>query len=126
MLIVGALGVAHKFIAAGRRRLKDILPGITTTLVLWLVGGIAFSRYLDSFSGAYVTTYGGLATAMVALVFLYWLAAMFLFGGELNGTVISAHSSSCREERTVTNIFSQDAVVIGRARQVPHSHVRTR
>ena len=90
VLIVGALAVAHKFIAAGRRRLRHILPGITVTLVLWLLGGVAFSRYLDSFSGAYVTTYGGLATAMVALVFLYWLAAMFLFGGEVNGTVIAA------------------------------------
>ncbi|MGA0597615.1 YihY/virulence factor BrkB family protein [Enterovirga sp. CN4-39] len=89
-LIVGALAVAHKFIAAGRRRILDILPGIMVTLGLWLLGGLAFSRYLESFSGAYFTTYGGLATAMIALVFLYWLAAMFLFGGELNGTVIAA------------------------------------
>ena len=90
VLIVGALGIAHKFIAAGRRRLRDTVPGILMTLALWLLGGFAFGRYLDSFAGAYVTTYGGLATAMVALVFLYWLAAMFLFGGELNGTVIAA------------------------------------
>ncbi len=90
ILIVGALAVAHKFIAAGRRRLRDIVPGISTTLALWLLGGLAFSRYLDNFAGAYFTTYGGLATAMIALVFLYWLAAMFLFGGELNGTVIAA------------------------------------
>ncbi|MBV9078816.1 MAG: YihY/virulence factor BrkB family protein [Methylobacteriaceae bacterium] len=90
VLIVAALTIAHKFIAAGRRRFKDIVPGITLTLVLWLVGGLLFSWYLDSFSRAYVTTYGGLATAMVALVFLYWLAAMFLFGGEFNGTVIAA------------------------------------
>lgn len=89
-LIVGALTIAHKFIAAGRRRFVDILPGIATTLGLWLVGGLVFGWYLDSFSNAYVTTYGGLATAMIALVFLYWLAAMFLFGGEINGTVIAA------------------------------------
>lgn len=89
VLIVGALGVAHKFIAAGRRRLRDIVPGIGSTLVLWLLGGLGFGSYLDSFSRAYVTTYGGLATAMIALVFLYWLAAMFLFGGELNGTLIA-------------------------------------
>jgi membrane protein len=90
VLIVGALTVAHKFIAAGRRRFWDILPGILVTLCLWLLGGLAFSRYLDNFAGAYFTTYGGLATAMIALVFLYWLAAMFLFGGELNGTLIAA------------------------------------
>jgi membrane protein len=58
--------------------------------VLWLIGGLAFSRYLESFAGTYVTMYGGLATAMIALVFLYWLAAMFLVGGEVNGTVIAA------------------------------------
>jgi membrane protein len=90
VLIVGALAVAHKFIAAGRRRFRDIVPGITITLVLWLVGGLAFSRYLESFAGTYVTMYGGLATAMIALVFLYWLAAMFLVGGEVNGTLIAA------------------------------------
>ena len=90
LLIVTALAIAHRFIAAGRRRLTDIVPGIGTTLVLWLIAGAGFGWYLDNFSRAYVSTYGGLATAMVALVFLYWLAAMFLFGGELNGTVIAA------------------------------------
>lgn len=87
--IVGALAIAHKFIAAGRRRFRDIVPGIMTTLMLWLVAGGLFGWYLDNFSGAYVSTYGGLATAMVALVFLYWLAAMFLFGGEVNGVLIA-------------------------------------
>ncbi len=90
VLIVGALSVAHKFIAAGRRKFVDTMPGIGMTLALWLGGGLAFGMYLDRFSRAYVSTYGGLATAMVALVFLYWLAAMFLFGGELNGTFIAA------------------------------------
>jgi membrane protein len=36
---------------------------------------------------------------MVALVFLYWLAAMFLFGGELNGTVIAARRLKLGERR---------------------------
>ncbi|MDB5592003.1 MAG: YihY/virulence factor BrkB family protein [Enterovirga sp.] len=88
--IVGALAIAHKFVAAGRRRFRDIVPGICTTLLLWLFGGLAFGWYLDRFATTYVSMYGGLATAMVALVFLYWLAAMFLFGGEVNGTLIAA------------------------------------
>jgi membrane protein len=100
VLIIGALVIAHRFIAAGRRRFRDIVPGIGTTLFLWLIGGAAFGWYLDNFSRAYVSTYGGLATAMVALVFLYWLAAMFLFGGELNGTVIAAkrHKLGLRQD----------------------------
>ena len=98
-LIVGALAVAHKFIAAGRRRFRDIMPGILTTLVLWLVGGLGFGWYLDTFATAYVSTYAGLATAMVALVFLYWLAAMFLFGGEVNGTMIAIRRRKLAEKR---------------------------
>ena len=32
----------------------------------------------------YIATYAGLASAMVALVFLYWSAGIFVYGGELN------------------------------------------
>ncbi|TXN24592.1 YihY/virulence factor BrkB family protein [Methylobacterium sp. WL9] len=90
LLIAVVLVIAHKFVAAGRRPLIAVLPGIGVTLLLWFLAGLGFGFYLDRFSNAYVSTYGGLATAMVFLVFLYWLAAMFLFGGEINGTVIAA------------------------------------
>ncbi|SFG64002.1 YihY/virulence factor BrkB family protein [Methylobacterium gossipiicola] len=90
ILLVGVLTIAHKFVATGRRSLMAVIPGVAVTLVLWFLAGLGFGYYLDRFSNAYVSTYGSLATAMVALVFLYWLAAMFLFGGEINGTVIAA------------------------------------
>ncbi|ACL59377.1 YihY/virulence factor BrkB family protein [Methylobacterium nodulans] len=90
LLIALVLVIAHKFIAAGRRPWHMVLPGVAVTLGMWVLAGLGFGMYLDRFSGAYVSTYGGLATAMVFLVFLYWLAAMFLFGGEINGTIIAA------------------------------------
>jgi membrane protein len=90
LLVSVVLVIAHKFIAAGRRPWHMVLPGVFVTLGLWVLAGLGFGLYLDRFSSAYVSTYGGLATAMVFLVFVYWLAAMFLFGGEINGTVIAA------------------------------------
>ena len=44
---------------------------------------------LDSPRGSftYVNTYAGLASAMVALVFLYWTASIFVYGGELNSAI---------------------------------------
>ena len=89
-LLAFVLVIAHKFVAAGRRSTLAVLPGIGVTLLLWFFAGLGFGYYLDRFSHAYASTYGGLATAMVFLVFLYWLAAMFLLGGEVNGTVIAA------------------------------------
>ena len=96
LLLAAVLIIAHKFVAAGRRSFLAVLPGIGVTLLLWFFAGLGFGFYLDRFSSAYASTYGGLATAMVFLVFLYWLAAMFLFGGEINGTVIAAKRSRLR------------------------------
>jgi membrane protein len=96
LLIIVALVLAHTLIAAGRRSVRRVLPGIGLTLVMWIVGGIGFGWYLEEYPGAYASTYGGLATAMIALVFLYTLSAIFLFGGELNGALIAARKQRLR------------------------------
>ena len=69
------------------RRFWEILPGILTTLVLWLVGGTLFGRYLAEFAFAYSIYYAGLASPMIALVFLYLTASIFIYGGELNSVI---------------------------------------
>jgi len=86
-VIMVALVLVHKWLPAGRRTLTEIAPGIVVTLVMWVVIGLAFSRYLAEFAYTYVATYAGLASAMVALVFLYWTAAIFVYGGELNHAI---------------------------------------
>jgi membrane protein len=98
MVLVLALVVAHKWLPSGRRRLSEIAPGIVVTLLLWLVSAFAFARYLAAFSGAYVTTYAGLASAMVALVFLYWTAGIFVYGGELNQAIRRARTTKAGHE----------------------------
>jgi membrane protein len=90
LLIVLALILAHKLVPAGKRDFTAVLPGVVVTLVMWIAGGLGFGFYLDAYPSAYTSMYGGLATAMAALVFLYTLAAIFLFGGEVNGTVLAA------------------------------------
>jgi membrane protein len=91
VVLVIALFVAHKWLPAGHRRVVEILPGIVATLALWLAAGVAFGRYLAEFSFTYVNTYAGLASAMIALVFLYLTASIFVYGGELNSAVCRRH-----------------------------------
>jgi membrane protein len=91
-VLVLALVLVHLWLPAGRRRLIEIAPGVLATLALWLAGGLLFARYLDSFSSAYVATYAGLASVMIALVFLYLSASIFIYGGELNAAIRRANS----------------------------------
>jgi membrane protein len=87
LVIAIALFILHMWLPAGRRRLSDVWPGIVATLALWLLCGFIFGRYLASFSFAYVTYYAGLASVMIALIFLYFSAWIFIFGGELNAAI---------------------------------------
>ena len=87
LILVATLVFAHKFLAAGRRGLAQIAPGVALTLLLWLAFGEGFGFYLARFSQNYVTTYAGLASVMIALVFLYVLSAIFIFGGEVNASI---------------------------------------
>mgnify|MGYP002078656840 FL=1 len=85
-VIVAGLFAVHYWLPAGKRRLVSIVPGIVFTLVAWLIGSTAFAAYIDRFS-SYVTTYAGLASIMIAVVFLYIVSAIFILGGELNAAI---------------------------------------
>ncbi|RYE70853.1 MAG: YihY/virulence factor BrkB family protein, partial [Oxalobacteraceae bacterium] len=88
MSLIVALFIVHKWLPAGRRGIIDILPGIALTIFGSLVSGIAFGRYLGEFANNYVTTYAGLASVIIALVFLYFLASIFVYGGEFNAAIM--------------------------------------
>jgi membrane protein len=88
--LIVALFVLHAWLPAGRRTFLQILPGIVFTFVASLVSGIVFGQYLARFANRYVTMYAGLASVIIALVFLYFIAAIFVFGGELNAAIIKS------------------------------------
>jgi membrane protein len=85
-----ALLILHAWLPAGRRSFLQIIPGIIFTMLASLVSGIGFGLYLARFANNYVTMYAGLASVIIALVFLYFIAAIFVFGGELNAAIIKS------------------------------------
>ena len=97
ILIVVPLFVVHKWLPAGRRSVRQIMPGIFATLVLWLVAGTLFGRYLADFAFTYSVYYAGLASPMIALAFLYFTASIFIYGGELNATIEKARLQTTAE-----------------------------
>ncbi len=90
MILIVALFIVHKWLPSGRRRFSEIAPGIAATMVLWMLAGELFGSYLARFASTYVTYYAGLASVMIALVFLYVTASIFIYGGELNAAIARA------------------------------------
>ena len=88
--MVTALFILHAWLPAGRRNFVQILPGILFTLVASLISGIVFGQYLARFASNYVSMYAGLSSIIIALVFLYAVASIFVYGGELNAAIIKA------------------------------------
>jgi membrane protein len=85
--LIAALLIVHLWLPTGHRSLREILPGVAATLVLWLCGGTIFGRYLADFAFTYSHYYAGLASPMIALAFLYLSSAIFILGGELNNVI---------------------------------------
>jgi membrane protein len=88
--LIVALFILHAWLPAGRRSFLQILPGIVFTFVASLVSGVVFGAYLARFANNYVSMYAGLASVIIALVFLYFIAAIFVYGGELNAAIIKS------------------------------------
>ncbi len=88
LVLAVALFVLHMWLPAGRRGLSKVWPGIAATMALWLACGFTFGHYLADFAYTYVTYYAGLASAMIALVFLYYSAWIFVYCGELNAAIL--------------------------------------
>lgn len=108
--MVIALFVLHAWLPAGRRSFTQILPGIIFTLVASLLSGIVFGQYLARFANNYVTMYAGLASVIIALVFLYFIAAIFVYGGELNAAIIKSrlpHGVSLQAAQSLAPADSQ-------------------
>jgi membrane protein len=110
LALVVALLILHAWLPAGRRGFLQILPGIIFTMVASLISGIVFGQYLARFANNYVTMYAGLASVIIALVFLYAIAAIFVYGGELNAAIIKSrlpHGVSLQAAQSLEPLDSQ-------------------
>ncbi|MFX4842726.1 hypothetical protein ABTB55_18620, partial [Acinetobacter baumannii] len=71
-VIMMQLIAIHLWLAAGKRTLSDVLPGIFLSLVLWLASAGLYSRYLDF--NDYTRFYAGLSQLMVAMIYFQFTA----------------------------------------------------
>lgn len=72
----------HLWLAAGRRRLADVWPGVIVSVVLWILVASLYSYYLDL--SDYTRFYAGLSQLMIALIFFQFTAIIIILGAEIN------------------------------------------
>ena len=88
------LFLAHRYLPVTHMRLRDIAPGVAVTLAFSIAFGWGFGIYLATFPLNYASMYAGLGSVMAALVFLYSIAGIFVFGGELNAAILRARETA--------------------------------
>jgi membrane protein len=82
VVITGLLLAFHLWLAAGRRRLADVWPGVIVSVVLWILVASLYSHYLDL--SDYTRFYAGLSQLMIALIFFQFTAIIIILGAEIN------------------------------------------
>jgi membrane protein len=84
VLVLVALAVVYR-LAPDRAnpRWRWVSWGAVVALVVWLLGSVGFSWYVDNF-GKYNQTYGALAAVIVLLLWLFLSAFAVLLGAELD------------------------------------------
>ena len=79
-----ACGVMYRFGPSRRpARKRWVLPGIGFALISWLTISFGFSRFVTRFGG-YNETFGGLASVVILLIWLWLTAMVVIIGAELN------------------------------------------
>lgn len=86
VVIAVQLTAMHIWLAAGRRSIWEVWPGVLLSVLLWLAVAAAFSTYLDL--NDYAQFYGGLSQLMATLIFFWVSAVIVILGAELNRGLI--------------------------------------
>ncbi len=86
LVIAAQLFAFHIWLAAGKRTIGDVWPGVALSMMLWLASAGLYSRYLDF--NDYTRFYAGLSQLMVAMIYFQVTAIIIILGAELNRGIL--------------------------------------
>ncbi len=105
LFVMLALGILFRYgPSRAPARFRWITPGALVATVLWVVGSVAFSFYVQNF-GSYNKTFGSLGAVVVLLMWFYLTAFIVCVGAELNAELEhqTARDSTTGRERPLGN-----------------------
>jgi membrane protein len=88
VLLFTGLYVAHRVLPAKRVAPRQVLPGVTLTVLVWIILAAAFSEWLLRFN-SFASTYASLGGIFAAMFFVYLAALALILGGEVNRVLVN-------------------------------------
>ncbi len=86
VVLVFVFAVFYSYLPDTRQSIVGVVPGALLGALLWLLAATTLSYTLRG-AGKLELVYGGFTGAVATLVFLYFSAAMLIFGAEINGVL---------------------------------------
>ena len=88
-----SLGILYQLALGQRRPLREVLPGVGSSLAAWLLLSMAFSYYVEHV-GQYSVLYGSIATVIVVLLWLYMSGQILVLGAEFSAALIDRETTA--------------------------------
>jgi membrane protein len=119
LLVLAAVAVLYRYAPdRANPRWRWVSWGAVVALVLWLLGSIGFSWYVDNF-GKYNQTYGTLAAVIILLLWLFLSAFAVLLGAEIDAEIErqTARDTTTGPERPMGRRDAEVADTVGESPQ---------
>lgn len=81
------LAVLYMLAQRERQPLREVFPGVASSLAAWMLLSLAFSYYVEHFAN-YSALYGSIATVVVVLLWLYMSGTVLIMGAELSAVLL--------------------------------------
>lgn len=93
LVMVVTLVLLYMLSQGQRRPLREVLPGVASSLAAWMVLSMAFSYYVEHV-GQYSVLYGSIATVIVVLLWLYMSGQVLILGAEFSAALTEAKKAA--------------------------------
>ena len=121
-IVIAAIGLQlvayHLWLAAGRRRLADVWPGVVLSILLWVIAAQLFASWLTI--NDYSRFYAGLTRIMSALVFFQVSAIIVIVGAELNRGIVEVKRRLALAEERNADVTTMPLPPSGDSYRVEH------
>ena len=85
-VLLPALSVLYRMALDRPHPLRQMMPGVLTSLAAWMVLSVGFSYYVEHLAD-YTRLYGSVTAVVVTLLWLYMSAMVLILGAELNAVL---------------------------------------